>query len=400
MKQTTAATDRFDVPRGAWKGARTLFAVAAVAGFLLAAVGFAVDREQFFFSYLTAYLFFLTLCLGALFFTLVQHLSRAGWSVAVRRLAETAGWTVPVFAALFLPLLPGLGVVYHWAHPGAAAHDAVLQAKAGYLNVPFFLIRLAAYFILWTVMARYFYSRSVRQDETRDPMTTVVLQRRAAPAMVLYALSFSFMSFDLIMSLTPHWYSTIFGVYVWSGGVLSSLAFLTLAAFCVRRGGGLTGLLRTDHFQDLGRLLFAFTVFWAYIAYSQFMLIWYGNIAEETVWFLPRIHGSWGGASLFLAVGHFAVPFMLLISRWLKRRPALVAVTAVWVLFMCYFDIFWMVMPSFHTGSATFHWLDPVCVVAVGGVFLFVFTAKLTRAALVPAGDPRLPESLALEHAY
>jgi hypothetical protein len=394
------ATDKFEVPAGAWKGARTLFVAAAVGGFLLAALGFAVDREQFFYSYLTAYVFFLTLCLGALFFTLVQHLSRAGWSVAVRRLAEAAGWAVPVFAVLFLPLLPGLGVVFHWAQPGAAAHDPVLAQKSGYLNVPFFLVRMALYFVIWTVIARYFYGRSVRQDESRDPMITVVLQRRAAPAMVLYALTFSFMSFDCLMSLTPHWFSTIFGVYVWSGGVLSALAFLTLVSFAIRRESGLSDVLRTDHFQDLGRLLFAFTVFWAYIAYSQFMLIWYGNLPEETVWFLPRIHGSWGWASLVLGLGHFAVPFMLLMSRWLKRRPVLVAATAVWVLLMCYFDIFWMVMPNLHHDVFRLSWLDLVCVIAVGGVFLSVFTAKLARAKLVPAGDPRLPESLALEHAY
>jgi len=249
-------------------------------------------------------------------------------------------------------------------------------------------------------MARYFYRRSVRQDDSRDPMITVVLQRRAAPAMLVYALTFSFMSFDCIMSLTPHWFSTIFGVYVWSGGVLSALAFLTLASFAIQRGGALAGVLRTDHFQDLGRLLFAFTVFWAYIAYSQFMLIWYGNLPEETIWFLPRIHGSWGWASLALGLGHFAVPFMLLMSRWLKRRPALIAATAVWVLLMCYFDIFWMVMPVLHHDVFTLSWMDLVCVIGVGGVFLSVFTARLTRAKLVPAGDPRLPESLALESAY
>lgn len=399
MDQNTIR-DEFKVPPGAFQGLRNLFAGLAVVGLILAAVGFAVDRDQFYHSYLTAYVFFVTLTLGALFFVMVQHLARAGWSVVVRRLGEVAAWTIPVYAVLFLPLIPGLRDLFHWAEPGAAAHDPLLRAKAPYLNVPFFLIRAAIYFVVWTALARYFYRRSVAQDGDPDPMITVVMQRRAAPAMILYAVTFTFMSFDWLMSLSPDWYSTIFGVYVWSGGVLGALAFLALAAVSLHRGGYLGRSVRVDHFQDLGRLMFAFTVFWAYIGFSQYMLIWYGNIPEETRWFLPRIQGSWGPVSILLVVGHFAVPFALLMSRWTKRRPWFVGMVAVWILLMHYLDVFWMVMPHLHPGGAHLSWMDPVCAAAVGGVFLWVFTRQLPRQALVPAGDPRLPESLAVEHAY
>ncbi len=385
---------------GGWRAGRTLLAAAAVAGLALAAVGFAVNREQFFFSYLTAFVFWVMVALGAIFFVLVNHLARAGWSVVVRRLAETAGAAMPVFLLLFLPLVAGLGVLYKWADPSVVARDPLLQHKAPFLNVPFFLIRAALYIGIWSLIARYFLRRSVAQDESGDPMTTVVLQRRAAPAVAVYAITVTLMSFDWLMSLTPRWYSTIFGVYVWSGGVLGALALLVLASVALRRGGYLTHTIRIDHFQDLGRLLFAFTVFWAYIAYSQYMLIWYGNLPEETSYFRPRIEGSWGHIGVLLILGHFFVPFAIFMSRWVKRRPVLVAAGALWVLLMEYLDVFWMSAPTLHPHGFTFSWIDAACVVGIGGVYLSVFAAMLARQALVPAGDPRLPESLAVEHAY
>jgi hypothetical protein len=390
----------FDGSAGNWNRARGFFALTAVLGLALTAVGFFTDRERFFASYMTAYLFFLTLVLGTLFFVLVQHLSRAGWSVAVRRLAETAGWTVPFFALLFLPLLGGLGDLFHWTHPDAVAHDALLRHKEDYLNVPFFLVRAALYFVVWSAIGITFHRASAAQDASRDPRVTASLQRRAAPAMILYALTVTFMAFDWIMSMDPHWYSTIFGVYVWSGGALSAFAFLAVTALVLQRTGRMDRVLRADHFQDLGRLLFAFSVFWAYIAFSQFFLIWYGNIPEETIFYLHRMQHGWYPVSLFLAAGHFAVPFALLMSRWTKRRPSLVIALAVWILLMHYLDLYWLVFPNFLDHGPNVHWLDAAAWVGIGGTFLFVFTTKLSRHALVPAGDPRLSESLALEHAY
>ncbi len=377
-----------------------LFGLITVVGLALTALGFLVDRDRFFYSYLTAFLFVLTVMLGTQFFVLVQHLSRSGWSVALRRLGETAAWTAPLFALLFLPLLGGLGDLFHWTHHEAVAHDELLQHKEGFLNVPFFLVRAVIYFAVWSAIGLYFHRVSVAQDRNHDPHVTARLQRRAAPAMVLYALTVTFMAFDWIMSMDPHWYSTIFGVYVWSGGAVASFAFLAVVAQVLHRTGRLDRVLRTDHFQDLGRLIFAFSVFWAYIGFSQYFLIWYGNIPEETMWYIHRMEHGWRNVSLFLAVGHFVVPFVFLMSRWTKRRPSLVAGLAVWVLLMHYLDVYWMVVPNLGGHGPGFHWMDAACVLGVGGPFLWLFVTQLARHSLVPSGDPRLPESLALEHAY
>ncbi len=398
MAREQAFHDPIHVPAGAWARARGAFALMALAGLALCGLGFALDRDQFFFSWITSLLFFLSLSLGALFFVMVQHLARAGWSVAVRRLAEAAAWTVPVFALLFLPVLAGLDRLFPWTDAEAAAHDHLLQGKRGYLNAPFFVLRAAVYFAVWTLLARYFHRTSVAQDASRDPRLTVVMQRRAAPGMIAYAVTVTFMAFDWIMSMDPHWYSTIFGVYVWAGSVLAAFALLTLTGRALTGAGYLRAVFRVDHVQDLGRLLFAFTVFWAYIAFSQFFLIWYGNIPEETIWYLHRAQGSWKTVSVVLMVGHFAVPFVLLMSRFTKRRPAFVAAMAAWILGMHYLDLHWLILPNLRHDGFALHWLDLASLLGIGGVFLLVYSHRLAAAALVPTGDPRLSESLALEH--
>lgn len=400
MNQRISGQDVFRLPAESWGKGKMLFAGLAVVGLVGSAIGFVVDRPQFYHSYLTGYVFVLTIALGALFFVMLQHVTRAGWSVAVRRLAEVAAWTLPLFAVLFIPILAGMGELFHWTHQDAVAEDALLQHKQGYLNVPFFVVRIAFYFLVWTLLSRHFLRRSLAQDTTRDPMITVRLQRRAAPGIILWALTLTFMAFDLLMSLDPHWYSTIFGVYNFSGTTVAAFAFLAVTAMILRRNGCLSNTVRVDHYQDLGRFMFAFSVFWAYISFSQFFLIWYGNLPEETIYYAHRIEGSWMIFSFFLAAGHFAVPFVLLMSRWTKRKPWFVTMMGAWILFIHYVDIYWMVMPNLHHEGVQFHWLDLACVVGVAGVFLTVFTRKLIGHALVPVGDPRLTESLAVEHLY
>jgi hypothetical protein len=284
--------------------------------------------------------------------------------------------------------------------PGAADHDALLQHKEGYLNLAFFLVRAAVYFAVWAWLGWYFLRRSTAQDESGDPRTTVLLQTRAAPGMILFALTVSFMAVDWLMSMDPHWYSTIFGVYIFSGSTLAGFAFITLVLSGLRRRGFLSHTIRTDHFQDMGRLMFAFSVFWAYIGFSQYFLIWYGNIPEETLWFVHRSEGTWKQVGLFLAVGRFAVPFVLLMPRWTKRRPAIVALLAAWILFMQSVDLYWMIIPNLHHEGAVFSWMGAATFSGVGGVFLFLYLRTLAGRALLPVGDPRLRESLALEHLY
>ena len=385
--------DAYRISADRWGAAKKLFPAMAIIGLGLSAVGFVMDKQQFFYSYFVAYIFVLTIVLGSLFFVMLQHVTRAGWSVAVRRFAEMIAGTVPFMAILFIPIVFGLGELFHWTHSDAVAHDALLQHKQGYLNVTFFLIRAAVYFLAWTLLARYFLGRSLTQDTNKDPNITVQMQRRAAPGIILFAFTFTFMTYDWLMSMDPHWYSTIFGVYCFAGSAVAAFSFLILTGSAIRRSDCLIHSVRVDHFQDLGRLTFAFSVFWAYIAFSQFFLIWYGNMPEETIWYVHRIEGSWKLGSLFLAVGHFLVPFALLMSRWVKRRPALLTGIAVWMLIIHYWDIYWLVMPNLAHHGIHFHWLDVACLVGVMGAFLTFFVRRLIGHALVPVGDPRLPES-------
>jgi hypothetical protein len=396
---TLVQHDQIKAAPGAFRSVLTGFGAAGLLGAVAAVFGWFRDSEQLAFSYLVPFLFFLSLGLSALFFVLLQHLTRAGWSVALRRIPEVMMSVVPFFALLFIPVFLGRHELYHWTHDDAVAHDELLRHKEPYLNVTFFLIRAAAYFLVWTLLTRYFYGRSVRQDSTRDPHTTVVMQRRAAPGMILFAITLSFSSVDWIMSLDPHWYSTIFGVYIFSGTALAGFAAFLLAGMLLSRGNHVT-VFRHDHFRDLGRLMFAFTVFWAYIAFSQFFLIWYGNIPEETLFYLHRLEGSWKTATLLLAVGHFAIPFVVLMARWSKKQKGVLAAMAVWVLLMHYLDMYWLVMPVLHHEGVRVHWMDVVCFLAVGGIFLALFVRKLASRSLVPVGDPRLPESLNLHNDY
>jgi len=393
-------TDEVQVPHGGWSGKIRILSIVALLGAVLSGMGYMADHRQFAFSFLVPFLFFLTLALGGLFFVMSQHLIRAGWSVALRRIPETLAMTVGAFLALFAVVALGAHDLFHWTHADAVAHDALLQHKEPWLNFGFWIVRAVFYFLVWSLIASYFYRASVKQDGTRDPGTTVAMQRRAAPFMILFALSLSFMGFDWIMSLDPHWFSTIFGVYIFAGAALSAMAFITLVILWLRREGWLTATIQDTHLKDMGRMMFAFSVFWGYIAFSQFFLIWYGNIPEETLWYLARFEGSWLGVSFLLAAGHFIVPFVVLMSRASKNRPEVIGFMALWILLMHYLDLYWLVMPVLHQAGISFHWMDAACLVGVGAIFLLVFVRLLGSKPMVPVGDPRLSESLGLDNDY
>jgi hypothetical protein len=350
-------------------------------------------------SYLVAFAFFLSVSLGALFFVVLQHLVRAGWSVVVRRVAEALAMNLPLLALFAVPILLGVRGLYEWADPRAVAGDALLRGKQPYLNVPFFAARLAVYFAVWTFLARYFWTRSTTQDRTGDVRLSLQMERTSAIGMVLFALTTNHAAVDLLMSLDPHWYSTIFGVYFFSGGVVGFFALLSIFAALLQRSGRLGGAVTDEHYHDLGKLVFAFTVFWAYIAFSQYMLMWYANIPEETEWYLRRQTGQWAGVSLLLLFGHFVLPFVYLLPRFVKRRPKLFGPIAAWVLLMHYVDIYWIVMPQISPGRVPLHLLDLTCPLGIGGIMLAATAHRLRRRALVPLRDPRLAESLAFENA-
>ena len=366
--------------------------------------GFSGASQQFWFSYLTALLFYFSIGLGCLFFVLVSFASRAGWSVAVRRIAEHVSMTLPIMCLLALPFLfLGLHDLYHWTHAEAVAKDELLQAKQGYLNTGFFLIRSFIYLAAWTLLAWWFRRESMRQDEVGDPHITRVLQSRSAPALIVFALTVTFAAFDWIMSLDPHWYSTIFGVYFFAGSFLSALAFMTILILRLQKTGVLKGVVNYEHFHDLGKLTFGFVVFWAYIAFSQFMLIWYGNIPEETLWFTHRLEHGWYPISILLCIGHFVVPFFFLLPVSIKRSSTTLTLAGVWLLVFHYIDLYWLVMPTrlgpdgelvgFHP-----HLLDLLCWVGMGAVFLGAVAWALRSPSLVAIKDPRLGESMSYEN--
>ena len=353
--------------------------------------------ERLYAAWLVAFVFFLTIALGCLYFVLIHTAMQGSWGIVVRRVAENAAATLPLFAILFLPVAFGLHSLYHWSHPEAVAHDALLRFKQPYLNLPFFYARAALYFAVWSAIALWFRRQSRLQDENRDAAAAARLSRYSGALLIPLAITTTFAAFDWLMSLAPHWYSTIFGVYVFAGGLVSGFAFVSIAAVALRRAG-LLPALSSEHLHDLGKLLFAFTVFWAYIAFSQFFLIWYGNIPEETIWYRVRLAGGWKLVTIALAVGHFALPFFFLMPRAIKRNATTLVVAAVWLLAMHFVDVYWLVMPSLEGLGVQPGIMDVAALLTVGGVFLAGFGWLLVKSPLVPAGDPRLSESLAFEN--
>jgi hypothetical protein len=392
--------EQVTIPPGhPWNRVPMIGAAVALVGAVVCAILAPGNPKQFFFSWLVSFLFFLSLALGALFFVLIQYAAQGGWGVVLRRVGETTFAVLPVMALLFLPVLLGLHDLYEWTHAEAVAQDPLLQWKSPYLNVPFFLVRAGVFFGAWSIIAVCYYRVSRAQDSTGDPASSARLRRFAGPAIIVLAVTQTFASIDWIMSLTPHWYSTIFGVYFFAGSFVGFIALLSVAAAALRRAGLLDTVISDEHLHDVGKLLFAFTSFWAYIAFSQFFLVWYANLPEETIWFKARLEGSWKAVSVLLMVGHFAVPFFYLMGRSVKRRAVTLAIGGVWLLTMHFMDLYWQVMPTLHPEGVRVSALDAAAFLAVGGCFVAAAGWLMRRQALVPLGDPRLAESLAFENA-
>lgn len=354
-------------------------------------------------SYLVNYSFFLSIMLGALFFVLLQHATRAGWSVAVRRIAEILAGTVGLLAVLFvpilLPMLLGNASLYPWSDPSVIANDALLQHKTPYLNLPFFALRAVFYFAVWWLLARFYLGTSTRQDASGDLRATLRMERWSGPALVLYALTVTFAAFDWLMSLEPHWFSTVYGVYFFGGGFLAGLAAIILASLGLQASGRLRQAITAEHYHDLGKLLFAFVIFWGYIAFSQYMLIWYANIPEETVYYQLRQSNGWAGVSLLLLFGQLFIPFFGLLPRAMKRRRGPLVFWSVWLLVFHWIDLYWLVMPSVRPASGPrFGLLDLCLLVGLGSLWVAGALRLARRRALVPLNDPRLGESLAFEN--
>ena len=369
-----------------------------VVGLIGGAAGYFMDAKAFPSAYLTAFVFLVTIGLGALWFVLIQHVTRAGWSVAPRRHAEWLTAILPAAAVMFLPLVFFAPTLWeHWMGEHAH-HDPLIVAKSAYLNPTFFYIRAAIYFVIWIGLSIWFYNSSSTLDKKRDDTIVEKMQTVAGPSLFLFGFSLTFAAFDWLMSLDPHWYSTIFGVYIFAGSVTSALAVLCLINIRLQGTGLLSRISTVEHRHDLGKLLFGFIVFFAYIGFSQYFLIWYANIPEETIFYKERWVSGWQTISMLILLGHFVGPFIALLSRHPKRNPLALGLVAGWMIFMHWIDMYWLVKPNFDHHGAHFGIADVGTLLLMIGVGAFAVTRRATGSALFPLHDPRVPEALRVEN--
>jgi len=433
------AADAYRLPAASsWAGAYKVSGAVAVLRIIGAALFASNDPERFAFSYLFAYIAFLTIALGGVFFGLLQYLTSAAWSVTIRRTTEFLHWPLWLFVILFAPIALNVDTLYPWtathgaehgeageheehasAHddhgdvpamegvlPAAehAKHAEVMALKTPYLNKTFFFIRAALYFLSWVWVSRKLFGNSVKQDASGDPALTVSSQRSAPVALIVFALTTTFAAFDWLMSLEPSWISTIFGVNFFAQSIVSLFAVTILMGLSLRANGHFKKAVNIEHFHDLGKLQFGFLVFWAYVNFSQFMLIWYASIPEETTYYHRRWSeggDGWKAWSLAIIFGHFIVPFFIIISRNAKRALTPLGVGAAIVLFFHFVMVYWLVLPYYggqlpvaERPGLSPNLVDLFCLMAVGGLYFTLVFYRMTQHALIPVKDPRLPRSL------
>ncbi len=358
--------------------------------------GFSAGLERAFFSYLIGFVFWAGVALGSLAIAMLHQMTGGNWGVVIRRLLESSARTLPLLAVLFLPLVFGLTALYEWARPEAVAQSHILEHKHPYLNVPFFLARTAFYFAIWIGLAYFFTRWSRDQDETGDPKIQRKLQLLSGPGIVLYALTVTFASVDWVMSLDPEWFSTIFGFIFMGGQGLSALAFVIAILVLLSPYPPLAGVLKAGHLHDLGKLMLAFVLLWSYFNFSQFLIIWAGNLPEEIPWFIRRLSGGWAWAGLCLVVFHFALPFVLLLSRDLKRNSGKLISVSILVILARFVDTVWLVAPEFHgTGVAKGLGIvmDFVALIGFGGIWCWYFLLQLKSRPVLPLHDPNWKEA-------
>jgi len=366
--------------------------VLCLIGVIASGIGYFMDTDQFLHSYLISFVFWVMIGLGGLFFVMVHHLTGANWSVVVRRIFENIMVVVPFMFIFAIPLILNLDRLYHWSIPEVMHSDHLLEGKAPFLNDTFFIIRFVGYFVIWFVLSRLLYKSSLKQDKGEPQIKRMRLV--SAPGMILFALSITFAGFDWVMSLDAHWYSTIFGAYIFAGSVLSVLSFLTLFVFYMKRKNILGNIITVEHYHDFGKLMFAFIIFWGYMAFSQYFLIWYGNIPEETVWFLHRWQGGWKTITLMIVFGHFVIPFFYLFPQGVKKNAVALIIISFWILAIHWIDLYWLIMPGFLHEHVHFSWMDVSTMLAMGGFFVGIFLYYTRSQPLVPVNDPGLEKSI------
>jgi len=384
------------------------FLLAGGAGLVVSAVGYATNPEQFFPAYLLAYMLVLGLSLGALAFTMIHQLTGGAWGVVARQSLGAATRVLPYLTVLFVPIIIGMPYLYEWTHADVVAHDEILQGKAAYLNTTFFIVRAAFYFAVWNGLAFVLNKWSKEQDETANPALPLRMQRLSAGGLLLYAFTMTFASFDWIMSRDPHWFSTIYGALIMVGQGLITLAFQIIILTWLARRKPMSDALTTTYLHDLANLMFGFTVLWAYMSFSQYLIIWSGNLPEEITWYLDRMQGGWTALGVTLVIFHFAAPFFLLLMRGIKQNRGLVRKVAMLVIAARVLDLFWLIAPEkTHEGGAislmqAISWQDVVLPMALFSLWIGFYMQQLRQRPLLPVNDPQFEDALgpALAHAH
>ena len=371
---------------------RRVFALGALA-LALCGAGLFVDRAEFFRAYLIAYMFWLAMPLGSLGVIMIHHLVGGTWGFVIQRPLESAMRTFPAMALLFAPLCFGLGDLYIWARPEVVAGEPLLQLKSGYLNVPFFIARAVLYFAVWITISRTLANWSVEQDHRSDALSdrTLVerLQTLSGPGLVLYGLTVTFSSIDWVMSIEPKWYSSIYGMIFMVGDGLVALAFAVAAVYFLARREPLARVSPPWVFHDLGNLLLAFVMLWAYTSFSQFLIIWIENLTHEIPWYLHRLANGWGFIAAALVALKFALPFLLLLARSIKQAGRTLCAVAALIVAMYLIETWWFIAPTFHPEGLALHWTTILAPLGIGGLWLGVFLGELQERPLLPFHDPR-----------
>lgn len=370
-------------------------------GIVASLMGYLLDTKQFYRSYLVAWLFWLCIALGCYAVALLHQLTGGAWGVMIRRILGAATRTLPVLALLFVPIIVGMQELYLWARPEVVAADELLQQKTWYLNSTGFVLRAVLYFAIWCLPMWLLNRLSLKQDEVVSDRLSRRMQIIAAPALGLYFLAATFASVDWLMSLDPHWYSSLYGVSFIGGHAVAAFAFVIPIALFLAQREPLREHLQARHFHDYGKLLLAFVMLWTYFQLSQLIIVWSGHLPEEVTWYIARTEGAWKWVSVALAIGHFALPFFLLLSRDLKRDARRLAWVALLLLVMRWFDLYWQAAPAFdhgdHGAGLALHWLDLATLAGLGGLWFALFIGQLKSRPLLPAFEPYLKEAMVHE---
>jgi len=372
---------------------KTLYGIGIV-GLIASGVGYFLNAEQFFFSYLTSFTYFTSFALAALILLMIHHITRSEWGVVIRRIPEAFSSNIWIWAIFIIPVLLGMHSLYHWTHTEDVLADPILKGKMAYLNEPFFVIRQVLYFAIWGFLGYRLHKISIEMDRTGNWGLTQLFKKYSAPGILIFSLTVAFASFDWLMSLDPHWFSTMFGVYFFAMSIQAFFPLMILMIFWMQKNGILENTISRSHIYDMGAWFFGFTVFYAYIAFSQLLLIYYANIPEETLWYYHRLEGSWAFVSYSLLSGRFILPFILLLNRDSKHSKKMLIFVSVLVLFMHFVELYWIAMPILNHHGVHVSWMDITTLFGLGGIFFGLFFQRFKKHNMVPVNDPKLAGSL------